>query len=170
MSIKKAKLALGFIFPDYMIKYVLFLGLTLLSAAKLVGQTKVVDKVVAQVGDNIILYSEIQGQKQLLAQNGGALSENSECEILENLMYQFLLVNQAELDSIVISDEQVDAEMENRLRAIEAQMKDAKDENGNPITIESFYGKSKTQIKEEFRQTNHRKYQCFTKRSGSIFQ
>ena len=159
MSKKKAKLALGFIFPDYMIKYVLFLGLILLSTSKLIGQTKVIDKVVAQVGDNIILYSEIQGQKQLLAQNGGALSENSECEILENLMYQFLLVNQAELDSIVISDEQVDAEMENRLRAIEAQMKDAKDENGNPITIESFYGKSKTQIKEEFRQTIKKRLQ-----------
>lgn len=159
MSKKKAKLALGLNFPDFMTKYAFLLGLFFYSVSSLFSQTKMIDKVVAQVGDNIILYSEIQGQKQLLSQNGGALSENAECEILENLMYQFLLVNQAELDSVVISDEQVDAEMENRLRAIEAQMKDAKDEKGNPITIESFYGKTKTQIKEEFRQTIKKRLQ-----------
>jgi peptidyl-prolyl cis-trans isomerase SurA len=123
------------------------------------GQTKVIDKVVAQVGDNIILLSEIEGQKQLMKQSGEALPANAECQILENLMYQFLLVNQAELDSVQISDEQVDAEMENRLRAIEAQMKDAKDDKGNPITIESFYGKSKSQIKEEFRATIKKRLQ-----------
>ena len=112
---------------------------------------KVVDKIVSQVGDNIILLSEIEAQKQALKQNKSTEAEQTDCQILEQMMYNFLLVNQAELDSVVISDEQVDAEMENRLRVIENQMKDVKDENGNPITIESFYGKSKSQIKEEFR-------------------
>ena len=91
-------------------------------------KSNVVDKIVAQVGDNIILYSEIQGQKQTLIENGGTVTENTECELIEQMLYQFLLVNQAELDSIAISDEQVDAEMENRIRAIEAQMKGHKDE------------------------------------------
>lgn len=117
------------------------------------AQGKLIDKVVAQVGDNIVLYSEIQGQKQLAIQNGTPEDQINECEMLEQMMYSFLLVNQAELDSVKISDEQVDAEMENRLRVIENQMKNAKDEKGNPITIESFYGKTKLQIKEEFRKT-----------------
>lgn len=115
------------------------------------SQPKLIDKVVAQVGDNIVLYSEIQGQITSAQQNGATGEELDECVILEQMLYNFLLVNQAELDSVVVSDEQVDAEMENRLRSIEAQMKNVKDENGNPITIESFYGKTRLQIKEEFR-------------------
>lgn len=114
---------------------------------------KTIDKIVAQVGDNIILYSELQGQIESMKQNGAPAEEINECAILEQMMYNYLLVNQAELDSVQISDEQVDAEMENRLRMIESQMKNVKDENGNPITIESFYGKTKSQIKEEFRKS-----------------
>ena len=113
---------------------------------------KTIDKIVAQVGDNIILYSELQGQIESMRQNGVGENQIDGCVILEQMMYNYLLSNQAKLDStIIISDEQVDAEMENRLRVIENQMKNAKDDNGNPITIESFYGKSKSQIKEEFR-------------------
>lgn len=114
---------------------------------------KTIDKIAAQVGDNIILYSEIQGQIESMKQNGAPAEEINQCAILEQMMYNYLLVNQAELDSVQISDEQVDAEMENRLRMIESQMKNVKDENGNPITIESFYGKTKSQIKEEFRKS-----------------
>lgn len=115
------------------------------------AQVKVIDQVVATVGDNIIMLSDLEAQRLQAIQAGFVLTENSNCEYLEELMYQNLLVNQAELDSVVISDEQVDAEMENRLRSIEAQMKGQKDDKGNPITIETFYGKSRTQIKEEFR-------------------
>lgn len=113
----------------------------------------VIDKVVAQVGDNIVLLSQIEGQVESMKQNGVSEDQINRCDILEQMMYNFLLVNQAELDSVEISDEQVDAEMENKLRVIESQMKNVKDENGNPITIESFYGKTKSQIKEEYRKT-----------------
>ena len=59
-------------------------------------------------------------------------------------MVQELLVNQAKLDSIFVSDEQVDAEMENRLRIIEKDM-------GGREKLEEFYGKTTSQIKDEFR-------------------
>jgi peptidyl-prolyl cis-trans isomerase SurA len=124
--------------------------LTMMLSSMSWGQ-KVIDKIVAQVGDNVILLSENEAQKQAVKQNNTNEIPQKDGQILEQMMYNFLLVNQAELDSVVISDEQVDAEMENRLRVIENQMRDVKDENGNPITIESFYGKSKSQIKEEFR-------------------
>lgn len=138
-----------------------FLLLTCLVSSSVWGQTtnKVIDKIVAQVGDNMVLYSEIQAQKQLVIENGGTIGPETECQLLEQMMYQFLLVNQAELDSVVISDEQVDAEMENRIRSIEAQMAKQKDENGNPFTFESFYGKSKTAVKEEFRETIKKRMQ-----------
>lgn len=104
----------------------------------------VVDKIAAQVGDNIILLSNIEAQKQQALAAGVPISANMDCEILEELMYQELLINQAILDSIVVSDQQVDAEMENRLRVIEEQI-------GSREKMEAFYGKTATQIKEEFR-------------------
>lgn len=105
---------------------------------------KVVDKIAAQVGDNIILLSDIQAQKLQAIQAGMAVSKEMDCEILEELMFQELLINQAKLDSLVVSDQQVDAEMENRLRVIENQI-------GSREKLEAFYGKTVTQIKEEFR-------------------
>lgn len=123
------------------------------------AQPTVIDKVVAQVGDNIILLSDIEAQKMQATQQGTPLPANVDCVFLEELMYQSLLVNQAELDSVVISDEQVDAEMENRLRSIEAQMAKVKDENGQVMTIEKFYGKTRTQIKEEFRSAIRKRLQ-----------
>lgn len=106
---------------------------------------RVVNKVVAQVGDNIILLSDIENQKLQAVQAGVETTRSMECSILEDLMMGELLVNQAKLDSLVVSDEQVDAEMENRLRIIESKI-------GSRQKLEEFYGKTITQIKEEFRE------------------
>jgi peptidyl-prolyl cis-trans isomerase SurA len=106
---------------------------------------KVVNKVVAQVGDNIILLSDIENQKLQAVQAGVETTREMECAILEELMMGELLVNQAKLDSLVVSDEQVDAEMENRLRIIESKI-------GSRQKLEEFYGKTINQIKEEFRE------------------
>ncbi len=141
------------------VSLIAFLGIFISNFVFSQGSTKTIDKIVAQVGDNVVLYSEIQAQKQMVIDNGGTVDASTECQLLEQMMYQFLLVNQAELDSIVISDEQVDAEMENRIRSIEAQMAKQKDENGNPFTFESFYGKSKAAVKEEFRETIKKRMQ-----------
>jgi len=110
------------------------------------GQEKqIIDKIVAQVGDYIILLSDLQGQKIQAIQAGMTVTKEMDCEVLEEMMYQQLLLNQAKLDSIVVQDQQVDAEMENRLRVLEQQM-------GGREKLEQFYGKTVTQIKEEFRE------------------
>jgi peptidyl-prolyl cis-trans isomerase SurA len=143
-----------------MVKSVFSFLVALLASATLFGQGKVIDKVVAQVGDNIILLSDLEGQKTQAKQSGLEVGPHADCGYLEELMYQNLLVNQAELDSIVISDEQVDAEMESRLRIIENQMRNTRDENGQPMTLEKFYGKTKTQIKEEFKTVIRKRLQA----------
>lgn len=106
----------------------------------------VIDKIVAQVGDHAILKSDIETRKVESAQAGAVLNEKSDCVILEELMFQNLLLNQAEIDSLQITDAQVDAEMENRIRVIENQI-------GGREKMEAFYGKSITAIKDEFRST-----------------
>ncbi|MCJ8290975.1 MAG: peptidylprolyl isomerase [Crocinitomicaceae bacterium] len=105
---------------------------------------KTIDKIAAQVGDNIILLSDIQSQKIQAAQAGIVLTPEMDCSMLEELMYQNLLVNQAKLDSIDISIEVIDSEMEQRLRVIENQI-------GSRQKMEEFYGKTVAQIKNEFR-------------------
>lgn len=127
----------------HLISFLLFTVFILNTAIH--AQKIVADKIVAQIGENIILKSDIEAQKIQAKQAGMNLEgQQSECEILEELMFQNLLLNQAELDSIVIPDAQVDAEMENRLRIIENQI-------GGREKMEAFYGKTATQIKIEFR-------------------
>jgi peptidyl-prolyl cis-trans isomerase SurA len=104
----------------------------------------VVDKIAAQIGDNIILASDIEAQKAQAVANGIKLTPDFDCSLLEDLMFQQLLINQAKLDSLVVSDEQVDAEMENRIRVFENQF-------GSRQKMEEFYGKTVNQIKDEFR-------------------
>ncbi|MBL1280517.1 MAG: peptidylprolyl isomerase [Fluviicola sp.] len=105
---------------------------------------EVIDKIVAQVGDNVVLLSDVQAQKLQAIQGGVEITPEIDCQILEQLMYQYLLLNQAQLDSIIVTDAQVDAEMENKLRVIEQQI-------GGRQKLEEFYGKTVNQIKREFR-------------------
>jgi peptidyl-prolyl cis-trans isomerase SurA len=105
---------------------------------------KIINKIVAQVGDQIILLSDIETQKQLAIQSGIENSIITECSILEQLLTDELLLDQALLDSLEVSNQQVDAEMENRLRLLDEKF-------GNRDKLEAFYGQSTSQIKEEFR-------------------
>lgn len=107
------------------------------------GQSKVIDKIVAKVGDEYILLSDIENQKLSMQQNGMDVSTASDCDILEGLMYEKLLTNQAVIDSIEVKDEVVNQEMESRLRIIADQI-------GSIERLEEFYGKSVAQIKAEF--------------------
>jgi peptidyl-prolyl cis-trans isomerase SurA len=125
----------------------LIFSIICLSTSVLFGQKEnVVDKIAAQIGDNVILKSDIEAQKIQMVQAKMEVSSATDCSILEELMYQNLLMNQAKLDSLVVSDAQVDGEMENRLRMLEQQI-------GSRQKLEEFYGKSTSQIKEEFRET-----------------
>lgn len=124
--------------------YILIIGLICCSSS-FAQPSKVVNKIVAQVGDNIILLSDIESQLLQAEQGQVNTTPAMECSILEQLMVQELLINQALLDSLVIKDETVDYEMENRLRILESKM-------GGRDKLEAYYGKSVTQIKQEFRE------------------
>ena len=130
---------------------IISLGMASLSNAQIItGETspssrEVIDRIIAQVGSLPILLSDLENQKIQYQSEGRKLTPQMGCVALEELMYQKLLLNQAKLDSVVITDAQVNAEMENRLRTIEYQI-------GGKEKLEQFYGKSYVQIKEEFRE------------------
>jgi len=83
------------------------------------AQEKVVaDKIAGIVGDKIILKSELATAiSDMQRQSGGAeLKGVDECSILDNMLIQKALVVQAEKDSLPVSDEEVEAEVDQRIR------------------------------------------------------
>jgi peptidyl-prolyl cis-trans isomerase SurA len=104
-----------------------------------------IDKVVAVVGEKPILLSEVRSQfEQMKAQNENADSSMA-CIILEDLILQKLMVNQAEKDSVEVTDAQVDAELDKKIRYFVAQI-------GSVEELENYLGKSIAQIKDDFRE------------------
>ncbi len=104
----------------------------------------VIDQVVAIVGNSIILESDIQNQYLNYRMQGAITGSVSElqCTILEDIMFQKLMVTQAEVDSIEVSDVQVEADLDRRLSSFIQQF-------GSQERMEEYYGKSLPEIKKE---------------------
>ena len=110
------------------------------------AQNQVIDRIVAVVGKNIIMQSDIEEQYLQFRLQGGIKGSASSirCEILEDQLFRKLMLNQAELDSITVTDEQVEAEMEYRLRYFLSQL-------GSQEKLEKYFNKTMTEIKDELR-------------------
>jgi peptidyl-prolyl cis-trans isomerase SurA len=83
------------------------------------AQQKVVaDKIAGIVGDKIILKSELAIAIADMNRNSGGAEVKGvdECTILDNMLIQKALVLQAEKDSLPVSDEEVEAEVDQRIR------------------------------------------------------
>lgn len=104
---------------------------------------QLIDKVIAVVGDKAVLYSEIEGQKIQAQQQGIKLTKEDDAMLLEELMFQKLLLHQAEIDSLEVSESQVTTELDQRIQYFAAQI-------GGVSELEKFYEKSIEEIKDEF--------------------
>lgn len=108
------------------------------------SKKKSLDKVAAVVGSSIILQSEIELQySQYLAQ-GNPPNPNVKCSILQGLLSQKILGQQAIIDSVSVDDSQIDNEIERRLRAMTGRA-------GGQDKLEEFLGRSLIQYKDEIR-------------------
>lgn len=119
---------------------------TLLSfCAPLLAQNNraVIDRVVAAVGNEIILLSEVQEQFAYAQKENPNLPNEFQCVALQNLLVQKLLVNQAKLDSVVVKDAEVDAQIDARIERLRAYF------NQDDKAIEEFYGQSVVQMKAQ---------------------
>ncbi len=104
----------------------------------------IADKIVAQVGDKIILRSDIYNSIADIQRGGGQLPPNPECALIEAQLIQKALVLQAEKDSIVVSDDELEAALENQIRGFIQQY-------GSKEILEEVAGKTVYQLKEDFR-------------------
>lgn len=113
-------------------------------SSNLFAQKKVIDKVVAVVGDNIILQSEVEQQYAQYILQGTKPDPNIKCYIMQSMLSQKLLTKQAAIDSIVVEDGDVDNEVERRMRTMITRA-------GGEQRLEEFLGRPVILYKDEIR-------------------
>ncbi|MEZ4932686.1 MAG: hypothetical protein R2788_11265 [Saprospiraceae bacterium] len=101
-----------------MIKKIFPICLAICLYSSLFSQKEVIEKVISQVGGEIVLLSELEDQFAHLSERQGNLPPDARCFILDNILTQKLLVNQAKLDSIEVTDEEVEAQLNARIEQI----------------------------------------------------
>ncbi len=128
-----------------------FLSVSLLIASTLQtltvtaqGNEKVVDQVAAVVGANVVLLSDIEGQYQQMLQQTSLRGEELRCRILDQLLLNKLLLHQAGVDSVEVSDDQVEQKMNQNMNYFVQQI-------GSVEKLEAYYGKTIAELKDDFR-------------------
>ncbi|MFN3528552.1 MAG: peptidylprolyl isomerase [Bacteroidia bacterium] len=108
------------------------------------AKTSMIDGLVAVVGDKIILKSEVEAEYASWLAQGNDEDPDMRCIIVDQLLTTKLMLRQAEIDSVEVSDEEVDGQIERRMRYFISMV-------GTREKLEEFYGKSMVEIREEFR-------------------
>lgn len=126
------------------IRKLLLSCIVLLSITGVFAQPLIADKIIAQVGEKIILRSEVETIYLQESSNGTVLPPDVRCYIIKVLITQQLLILQAAKDSVVVTDDEVEYELDRRLRYYESLF-------GSREKMEDFYGKSFIEMKDEFR-------------------
>jgi peptidyl-prolyl cis-trans isomerase SurA len=131
------------------IKVIVSIQILLILSLPLVAQD-VLDGIVAMVGDEIILFSEWMQEAQGLAIQQGInpATQQSEFEamkkaVLQSLINSRVLLAKAEEDTITVEDQQVEAELENKIQYFIQQL-------GSKEKVEAQFGKPIHKIKKDF--------------------
>lgn len=106
----------------------------------------VVDKVLAVVGDNVVLLSDVEAQFQQLKQQDpeATYGPNDRCQLFENILLDRLFLSQAQLDSVTTTPEEVEVELDRRIKYFISIF-------GSKDKLEEYYGKSVLELKDDFK-------------------
>ncbi|HEY4785479.1 MAG TPA: peptidylprolyl isomerase, partial [Bacteroidales bacterium] len=111
-----------------------------------IAQSYVIDQVVGVVGSRVLKQSDVENDALQAKAQGYEPEGDLKCVIFENELRQKLLVNQALLDSLPVSDSQVESELNNRLNNYIAQI-------GSAEKLEKYFNKTMADIKEDLRKS-----------------
>jgi len=102
-----------------------------------------IDKIEAIIGSEILLTSDIENQYNQFLSQGIIDAENLRCDILDELLFQNLLVHHAKIDSTInVSSEEIDQEVNKRITYFESQL-------GSLDKVEAYFKRSIESINEE---------------------
>ena len=109
------------------------------------GSGETIDGIVGVFADKIILHSEIEFEyQQFLKEYPDKRNDTIRCDILKQKLTEKLLSTKAEIDSLPLSDERIDGELEQRIQYFARQF-------GGEKGLEEFYGKTILEIKQNYR-------------------
>ncbi len=126
----------------------IFIGLlvaTLTMPATLLSQSNIIDEVIAVVGDNPVLRSDIEYQYQQAIMQGSNFEGDLKCHIFEQMLLQKLLLEQAKIDSIEVSENTV-------ISQVDRQINEFINRAGSKEKLEEWLNKPLYQIKDEQRE------------------
>lgn len=128
-----------------MLRIHLLILLVITTIIPVFAQEQVADKIVGVVGNKIIIQSEVNQMFEQEKNANPGMHDSSKCYILYNLLAQQILVEQAARDSVIVTDEEVEGILDNRIRQMIQQY-------GSKESFEyANGGRTVYQIKEEFR-------------------
>lgn len=127
-------------------KKIILISLVCIINTNLIAQTNVLDKVIAVVGKNMIKQSELETTYLQQKESFGIIDEpfDIKCEIFESLLINKLMLHQSEIDSISITEEQINREMDNRINYMIRS-------SGSKENLEKQMNKSVSDIKEYYK-------------------
>ena len=132
-----------------MLKYVVFSIITVLSAYSLYAQqSQVLDKIIATVGREIVLQSDVEGRiAMFLQQNPKVNPSDPELrkQVLESLINERLMVTKAVEDSIAVMDEEIN-------QSLDFMMQNLMQTYGSEKRVEDLYGMSVSRIRKNYRE------------------
>jgi peptidyl-prolyl cis-trans isomerase SurA len=127
-------------------KYLLSIVFAAAALSVSFAQREVIDKVVATVGGELILLSEVEEQHALMKSQREELPPDARCRIMDQIMSSKLLLNQAKLDSVVVGEQEVEAQLDARIERILGFM------NNDVQQFEEYYGQTINEVKTRFRE------------------
>lgn len=127
-----------------------FLTISLLLVAPFLVQAQentsfVVDKIIAKIDNKIVIKSELESAYQGYVAEGNPASEEGKCQLFNRLIMNKVMVAKAEIDSLVVTDQEVDQNTAQRMGVILQNSGNSSEE------LERRYGKSMDQIRVELR-------------------
>lgn len=138
-----------------MIKLNFTLPLTILvclvSATGTAQDTIILDKIIAKVGGEVIFHSDVEEQMAMMRERKGNPGKTEQCVILESLMAKAMLVHYAKIDSVEVTDDEVESEIDARMNQILAYM------NNDRKLFQEVYGQTVSEMREQVKEDMNRK-------------
>lgn len=118
----------------------------LITFMPLIAQDNVIDQVLWVVGDEAILKSDVEQARLYYMMQGKAIEGDPYCVIPEQLAIQKLFLNQAVIDSIEVTEQEV-------INAVEEEINQRVAQIGSREKMEEYFNMSSTKMREELRET-----------------
>ncbi|MGD9977221.1 MAG: peptidylprolyl isomerase [Bacteroidales bacterium] len=129
-------------------KFFRFTGIVAVLLVGAFGHLKsqeIIDQVVAVVGGERVLQSDIEQEIMRMKMQGVITRDNDKCSVLEQLLMQKLLLAQSKIDSLTVNDASVEMEIDRRLKYFVNQI-------GSEKGLEDYFNKPIYEIKDDLRE------------------